>query len=155
MSAGIDLDPGGQLSMTVGASSVTLTKNARMFNSMSSMRSPGGVARRWRSRSATASCVIVASASGPIVPAVRVPLMPTMSASRAAIDSTRRPPPPISSGGCGPLHRERLAVVVGDRVVRAGERERAVGQRALDHRQRLLEAVDAHAGRVVGDAGRS
>ena len=33
--------------------------------------------------------------------AVICPLMPTMSASRAAIDRTLRPPPPMRIGGCG------------------------------------------------------
>jgi hypothetical protein len=40
-------------------------------------------------------------ASGPTTPACIDPLMPTMSASRAAIVSTRRPPPPIKIGGHG------------------------------------------------------
>ena len=79
---------------------MTLTKKARMFSSMSSMRSPAA-SRTTASFSTTASRVIVAMASGPMTPAARLPLMPTMSASRAAIDSTRGPPPPMRIGGCG------------------------------------------------------
>ena len=43
-----------------------------------------------------------------------------------------------------PLDRLGLAVEVGDRVVLAGERERAVGEAALEHRDRLLEPGLAH-----------
>ena len=50
--------------------------------------------------SSTASGVIDASASGPIAPAASDALMPTMSASRAAIESTRLPPPPTRIGTC-------------------------------------------------------
>ncbi len=54
MSDGSTLTHAAMLSMTVVASSVMLTKNARMFNSMSLMRSPAAF-RTTATRSATVS----------------------------------------------------------------------------------------------------
>ena len=121
---------------------------ARMLISMSSMRSPAAARTIGDLRRRPPSAVIVAIASGPTTPAASVPLMPTMSASRAAIDSTRLPPPPIRIGWARRLHRSRRPGVVGDRVVLARERERLARHRPLDHRETFLEAVDAHLVRV-------
>ena len=52
------------------------------------------------------------------------------------------------------LDRRRLPVVLGDRVVLARERERPLGEAALEHRDRLGETRDAHAGGVERDAER-
>ena len=82
------------------ASSVMLTKNARTFISMSLKRAPAA-SRTMATFSSTASAVMVLKVCRPTTPADIVALMPTMSASRAAIDNTRLPPPPIRIGGHG------------------------------------------------------
>ena len=123
-----------------------------MFSSMSAKRSPAA-SRTQATFSSTAAGAHVASAPGPTAPAVSVPLMPTMSASRAAMPSTRWPPPPIRIGGHGRCTGFGQPVELGHLVVLALERERPVGEQALQHGEALHEAVDAHAGRVVGDAG--
>ena len=62
--------------------------------------------------------------------------MLTISACRAATDSTRRPPPPMMIGAARALDRSRRERVLGDRVVVAGEVEGPVGlEQAGDHRQ--------------------
>ena len=88
-----------EMPSTVAARSfVTFTKNVRMFISMSLIRCAPAAATI-ATFSSTDSAVMVESASGPTTPAVNVPLIPMMSASRAAYDNTRFPPPPIRSGG--------------------------------------------------------
>ena len=84
----------------------TLVTKKRIWISMSSMRAPAASRIHCTLRSVCSRSESLA-ASSPISPARRFGLMPTMSASRAAIDSTRLPPPPISSGGPGCLHRLR------------------------------------------------
>ena len=78
--------------------------------------------------------------------------MPTICASRAArarifgaaaADQERR---------ARSLHRLGHPVEIGDAVVLAVERERAVGEEALQHRDRLGEPRDAHAGPIERDA---
>lgn len=84
----------------LSTSSVTNTMNARMFISMSPSR-PASVAafRTISTFRSTAAAVIESNVDASTAPDVIVPLIPMMSASRAANVSTRRPPPPISTGG--------------------------------------------------------
>ena len=71
-----------------------------MFISIVSARpAASAVSVTIRTFSSTASAVIDANVDWSMAPDVRVPLMPTMSASRAANFNMRGPPPPISSGG--------------------------------------------------------
>ena len=70
------------------------------LNSMSSKRSPAACfthASFSSARSAVPSCPTSALTS----PGARFGLIPTMSASRAAMDSIRFPPAPMRIGGCG------------------------------------------------------
>ena len=81
----------------------TLVTKKRIWISMSSMRAPAASRIHCTLRSVCSRSESLA-ASSPISPARRFGLMPTMSASRAAIDSTRLPPPPIEERRTGLLH---------------------------------------------------
>ena len=81
--------------------------------------------------------------SASMTPACSDGLRPTMSASRPARVSIRRPPPPSSSGGPGPLPRLGRPLQPVHPVVVPLEVERAVGEEALDDRDGLGEPADA------------
>src|SRR5690606_8169310 len=74
---------------------------------------------------------------------LRLPRRQRERPAAAAADEERR---------MGPLDRLRPTVVVGDRVVLAAERERAIAEAALQDRDRLRQARLTHRRRIEAQA---
>ncbi len=138
---------------SAAASSVTMTKPMSELSSRSAKRSPAASFTQpifVRVRSGVASAAV----SAPPVPSRRLTLMLTMSAWRAAKDSTRLPAPADDERGPGLLHGTRRQGVAQHLVVLAVEVERPVGsEQALHHLHGLFEARHAHGRVVVGQPG--
>lgn len=75
-------------------------------------------------------------------------ISPMMSASRAANESILWPPPAINIGGVRSLDGFGETVQFGNPVMLTAEGERRRAEQTLDHRDRLDQPADPHAGRI-------
>ena len=99
--SGVDSKNGAIASAMDFESSVKWTNPASTWISRSSNRSPAASRTHASFWSVASRFIDGAVAGSSATPLCRLALMPTMSASRAASESTRFPPPPMMIGGCG------------------------------------------------------